>query len=119
MAVIVSMQLISSPKAAKTEILSDQTATQAEIQGLRFLQEKMRDSRGLLYYSVEHKAPASYSVLESIGQAMEYAALIGNKELFDDYAVLADKYFKDPSGYYYWKIEVAGCKKFYTMIKNH
>lgn len=78
----------------------------------------MRDSQKLLYYSVEYKAPASYSVLKSIGQAMEYVALINNKELFDEYAGLADKSFKDLSGYY-WKTDVVGCRIFYTMIKKH
>ncbi|KYZ77856.1 hypothetical protein AXX12_17510 [Anaerosporomusa subterranea] len=103
---MISIHFIFSPKATNTELTAVKTVTPAESQGLHFLQTKMQTSQGLIYYSVEDKSPASYSVLESTGQAMEYAALIGNKKLFDDYAGLADKYFKDPSGYYYWKIDV-------------
>jgi len=79
----------------------------AEIAGLKFLQTKMQTPHGLIYYSVEHKSQVSYSVLESMGQAMEYAALIGNGELFDYYAKVTDTYFKDLTGYYYWQIDVA------------
>lgn len=107
---MISIQFIFFQKATNTEITAVKTVTPAENQGLQFLQTKMRSSQGLPYYSVENKAPAAYSVLESVGQAMEYAALIGNKNLFDEYAGLADKYFKDPSGYYYWKIDVSSKK---------
>lgn len=79
----------------------------AEIQGFQFLQAKMQSSQGLIYYLVEERAPASYSVLESIGQAMEYTALTGDRKMFEYYADIAERYFKDPSGYYYWKIDVA------------
>jgi hypothetical protein len=67
----------------------------------------MQSPQGLIYYSVEDKSFAAYSVLESMGQAMEYAALIGDGKLFDYYAEITDKYFQHPTGYYYWKIDVA------------
>lgn len=72
--------------------------------GMRFLQQRMQSPDGLIYYSVEHKAPASYSVLESMGQVMEYAALVGDQELLENAAAGVEKYFRAPEGYYYWKI---------------
>lgn len=80
--------------------------TPAEKQAIQFLQTKMQSSHGLIYYLVEQKSAASYSVLESMGQAMEYAALIGDKKLLNNYAKITEQYFKDPTGYYYWKIDV-------------
>lgn len=72
--------------------------------GLRFLQQRMQSPDGLIYYSVEHKTPASYSVLESMGQVMEYAALVGDQGLLENTAARVEKYFRAPEGYYYWKI---------------
>lgn len=81
-----------------------------EIQAFQFLQKKMRSSKGIIRYSVESKSPASYGVSESMGQAMEYTALLGDAKLFNEYAAVTDKYFKDSSGYYYWKIDVISKK---------
>lgn len=108
--ILISMQFVFSPKANNREIMTVKTVTESENQGLRFLLSKMQSPHGLLYYLVEDKSHASYSVLESMGQAMEYAALIGNKKVFTTFAEQADKYFKNPSGYYYWKIDVTSKK---------
>lgn len=93
-------------KLNQNNVAPIETFTPEEIQGFQFLQTKMQSPNGLIYYLVE-KSPASYSMLESMGQAMEYAALIGDKNLFDNYSKIIDKYFKAPSGYYYWKIDIA------------
>jgi hypothetical protein len=70
----------------------------------------MRNSQGIIPYSVTGGSPAAYGVSESIGQAMEYAALLGDAALFANYATIADKYFKAPTGYFYWKIDIASHK---------
>ena len=103
---IIGLQFIFPEKATNTSAtIKPLTAT--EVKGLHFLQTKLQSPQGLIYYLAEHKSAASYSVSESMGQAMEYAALIGDKNLFENYAKITDKYFRDPTGYFYWKIDVA------------
>lgn len=82
--------------------------TPVELEGLGFLRMKMQSSEGLIYRAVERENNASYSLLESMGQAMEYAALAGDAELFKYYASVTDTYFRDTSlGYYHWQVDVA------------
>ena len=100
---------INSPKEQdnKLNIAAAQRLDTEEAQGAQFLQTKLTNTDGLIYYLVERQSGAAYSVLESMGQAMEYAALSGNRELFLKYAQSMEKHFRDPGGYYYWKIDVA------------
>ncbi|WP_145987672.1 hypothetical protein [Methylomusa anaerophila] len=81
-----------------------------EIQAFRFLRTRMQSPHGVIRYLVDAKSPAAFGVSESMGQAMEYTALLGDAKLFGKYAAFTDKYFKDPTGYYYWKIDVASKK---------
>ena len=81
-----------------------------EISAFDFLQTKLQGRQGIISYLVDVKSPANYSVSESMGQVMEYAALLGDAELFEKYAAITDKYFKHSTGYYYWKIDVASKK---------
>lgn len=104
---LLGAQIVFTPKMTNGEVPAVTTVTEPESRALHFLLSKMQNPQGLIYYSVEKKSPASYSVLESIGQAMEYAALLGDEKLFKQYAEQVDKYFKDKSGYYYWQIDVA------------
>lgn len=117
LAVIVQFSFFNEPTNNKlTEAKMNQDSAfvknpkPEEIQAFQFLQTKMRSSKGIIRYLVETKSPATYSVSESMGQAMEYTALLGDAKLFNEYAAITDKYFRDPSGYYYWKIDVASKK---------
>lgn len=112
---ICGIQFMFLEKATNTELTDTkpnnlptvQANSPAEKAGLQFLQTTMQSPNGLIYYLVEHKSSASYSVLESMGQAMEYAALIGDGKLFDQYAKTTHTYFEAPTGYYYWKVDIA------------
>ena len=92
------------PVTADEVILSK--LTPEEVRGIYCLQNYLQAPDGLIFYLADPKAPASYSVLESMGQAMEYAALIGDNKLFAYYAKVTQKYFKAPAGFYYWKIDI-------------
>lgn len=102
--------------AAKQEASQKQTQadTSVEERAVAFLQQKMRSPTGLIYYSQENHAPAPYSVLESMGQLMEYAALNGDTALLENTAACVEQYFRDPTGYYYWKVGIEGDKEWET-----
>ena len=72
--------------------------------GFAFLQKKLQDQNDVIIYSVNQHGLADYGVSESMGQAMEYAALIKDKKYFDLMAAQTDKYYLNQVGYYYWKI---------------
>ena len=81
-----------------------------EQHGVRYLQDFMQTPEGIIYYLVDKKAPSSYSVSESMGQAMEYAALVGDRNLFEYYARVTDENFKIQGSYYTWKLDIASKK---------
>lgn len=72
--------------------------------GFVFLRKKLQDQNNVIIYSVNQEGLADYGVSESMGQAMEYAALRKDKQYFDLLAVQTDKYYLSQTGYYYWKI---------------
>lgn len=92
------------PVRADEKLLAD--LPDEESKAVRFLQGPLQTPEGILFYLADLKSKASYSVSESMGQAMEYAALEGDRALFDYYAQVTQAYFKAPSGYYYWKIDI-------------
>ncbi|MCD8360626.1 MAG: hypothetical protein LUC29_07395, partial [Acidaminococcaceae bacterium] len=49
--------------------------------GFAFLQKKLHDRNDVIIYSVNQQGLADYGVSESMGQAMEYAALIKDKKI--------------------------------------
>lgn len=78
-----------------------------EVKGWNFLHYRMQDGSGVLHYLVSPKKKSRTSVVESMGQAMEYLALIGDRELFSWYAEATERYFKDKKDYfYYWEIDI-------------
>lgn len=81
--------------------------TPSEVRALAFLNCRMQSGDGIIYYLVNPKRNSKTSVVESLGQAMEYAALTGDKNMFDAYAESTERYFKDKKDYYYyWEITV-------------
>lgn len=72
--------------------------------GFIFLKKKLHDQNDVIIYSVNQQGLADYGVSESMGQAMEYAALRKDRQYFDLLAAQTDKYYLDRAGYYYWKI---------------
>lgn len=96
----------SKAKGAVLPILP--TQSYEERTAFNFLQNKLQDGNGVLVYSVNKSGLADYAVSESMGQAMEYAALSGNKDYFTKISKLTEQYFLAPSGYYYWKVSVPG-----------
>ena len=72
--------------------------------GFAFLKKKLQDQNNVIIYSVNQEGLADYGVSESMGQAMEYAALRKDKQYFDLLAVQTNKYYLSQAGYYYWKI---------------
>ena len=77
--------------------------TPAETRGWQFLHYGMLDDDGVIRLANSPKA-SPRAVLESMGQAMEYLALIGDAALFARYAEVTDRYFKAAEGYYYWEV---------------
>lgn len=81
--------------------------TTAEMRALYFVHYRMQDGNGIIYYLVKPANKSKTSVDESMGQIMEYLALIGDRTLFDFYAESTERYFKDKEGYFYhWEITV-------------
>lgn len=115
LALILIIQFIPVEKVTNAELTTTKsnnltcakTLISEEKKGLQFLQTTMQSPDGLIYYLVECKSAGSYCVLESMGQAMEYAALIGDGKLFNNYEKITNIYFKNQAGYYCWKIDVA------------
>lgn len=117
---IITMQCIFLNTAANTKLAemgvkksysaANKEPNGEEVKAAQFLQLKMQNSQGIIPYLVNKGSPDAYSVSESIGQVMEYVALLGDAALFAKYAGIADKYFKAPAGYYYWKIDIASKK---------
>lgn len=93
-----------SPVKADEKLLAD--LPDRESKAVRFLQGSLQTPEGILFHLADLKSKASYSISESMGQAMEYAALEGDRALFDYYAQVTQTYFKAPAGYYYWKIDI-------------
>lgn len=82
--------------------------TEMEEAGFAFLRERLQDANDVLAYSVSEKENAAFCVSESMGQAMEYAALCGDASYFARMAASADRHFLAPEGYYYWKLDLPG-----------
>ena len=78
--------------------------TPAEVRAWQFLHGRMLDENGVISYLVNPKKASANCVFESMGQAMEYLALIGDAELFARYARITDRYFRAKEGYYYWEV---------------
>ncbi len=78
--------------------------TPAEVRAWQFLHGRMLDENGVISYLVNPGKASANCVLESMGQAMEYLALIGDEALFNRYAKVTDRYFKAKEGYYYWEV---------------
>ena len=72
--------------------------------GFIFLKKKLHDQNDVIIYSVNQQGLADYGVSESMGQAMEYAALRKDRQYFDLLAAQTDKYYLDRAGSYSWKI---------------
>lgn len=103
-------QPLTEAKVRQSYAAATKAPTEAEVNAFRFLQKNMRNKQGIIPYLVKDDGPENYSVSESMGQAMEYIALIGDAALFKEYAAATDTYFRDSSGYYYWKIDVKSKK---------
>ena len=85
--------------------------TPAEMRAWYFVHFRMQDGDGVIYYLANPKRKSRTSVVESMGQAMEFLALIGDRVLFEQYAESTERYFKDKKDYYYhWEIVVNGKK---------
>lgn len=78
--------------------------TPAELRAWQFLHYRVLDRTGVLIYLVSPKNKAPDAVVESMGQAMEYLALIGDGDLFAYYAKMTDRFFLAKGKYYYWQI---------------
>lgn len=108
------LNTVTNAKLTKMSLKSysavNKEPSEEEAKAAQFLQLKMLNSQGIIPYLVTGGSPATYGVSESIGQAMEYAALLGDATLFAKYAAIADRYFKAPTGYFYWKIDIASHK---------
>ena len=61
--------------------------------GFIFLKKKLHDQNDVIIYSVNQQGLADYGVSESMGQAMEYAALRKDRQYFDLLAAQTDKYY--------------------------
>ena len=85
--------------------------TAEEEESAAFLQRQLRNSEGLLHASVQPGKKETYFLLESVGQAMEYAAWRGDKEMFSQYAAVAEHYFANNGQYYSWKVVDEGGRK--------
>lgn len=87
--------------------LSDESKlTSQERNAVDFLQGVLQMPEGIIVYSANLKSPADYGMSESMGQVMEYAALLEDWSLFDYYATVTDKFFHMRGGYYTWKLLV-------------
>lgn len=79
----------------------------AEIRAWSFLHYRMLDGNGVIRYLASPKTASADGVVESMGQAMEYLALVGDGELFARYAEVTDRYFKAKEGYYCWQVNLS------------
>lgn len=84
--------------------------TPQEAAAWSFLHHRMLDDSGLIHYLVSNRKKSPGSVMESSGQAMEYLAMTGDAVLFAWYAEIAERYFRDKEGYYYWEVAVKSKK---------
>ena len=95
-------------KEIRADVATLDTLPADERSGVEFLQKSLQAKNGIIYYLIDHGRPTSYSVLESMGQAMQYAALLGDNALLDEYAsVTLASFYSDAAGYYPWKIDVS------------
>lgn len=96
-----------SPQGNNTKRQQEQVIMAKSVddeRGFAFLKKKLQDQNNVIIYSVNQEGLADYGVSESMGQAMEYAALRKDKQYFDLLAVQTNKYYLSQAGYYYWKI---------------
>lgn len=78
--------------------------TPAELRAWPFLHYRMLDGAGAVRYLASPKRVSPNAVFESMGQAMEYLALLGDGPLFAHYAEATDRLFRAKDGYYCWQI---------------
>lgn len=71
---------------------------------LTFIRGRFLDSRGLISSEIRNDELGEYSLLESMGQLMEYALITKNSRLFEVSWKLTKRYFLSPRGYLYWRI---------------
>lgn len=71
---------------------------------LAFLKDSFLDSRGLLGSEIKNNRLLEYSLLESMGELMEYAVIIKNDKLFNASWAVTRRYFLSSKGYLYWRI---------------
>lgn len=96
-----------SPQGNNTKRQQEQAIMAKSVddeRGFAFLKKTLQDQNNVIIYSVNQEGLADYGVSESMGQAMEYAALRKDKQYFDLLAVQTNKYYLSQAGYYYWKI---------------
>lgn len=70
---------------------------------LEMLGRNFVSRQGLLVDKIEEDKLPSYVLLESMGQLMEYAVIIGNEELFASSWRNTVKCMQSPEGYFYWR----------------
>lgn len=71
---------------------------------LNFIRKRFLDSRGLVASEIRNDELGKYSLLESMGQLMEYALTTENPSLFETTWKLTKRYFLSPRGYLCWRI---------------
>ncbi len=71
---------------------------------LNHIKERFMDRRGLIASKIQNDMPIEYSLLESMGQLMEYAVNTNNLILFDTTWKVTKRYFLSPRGYLFWRI---------------
>ncbi len=94
--------------AALAPVSAEAARSETEVSAWQFVQNRMLDTNGVVYYLASPGGNSHNAVDESMGQAMEYLARVGDAGSFSQYAVTADRYFRDPSGYYYWEVGANG-----------
>lgn len=89
-------------KKALEEAISNRKNLEREL--LTTIKENFLDSRGLLASEIKDNKPSDYSLLESMGELMEYAILTKSISLFESSWAITKRYFLSPRGYLYWRI---------------
>lgn len=98
----------SKPPVYANASLLTGTSTPEQL-GLRYLESSLRTHDGLIASNSVKKVQTQFCLLESMGQAMEYAALLGDQPLFEYYADVTHHFFK-PAPFYPWKLQLPSKK---------
>lgn len=86
-------------------LLNIKTTCREEKLALDMLRKQLL-KKDLVGNKIENGQPPQYSLLESMGLLLEYAAIVGDTELCSAILKQIVNDFRSPEGYYYWRVSL-------------